>query len=87
MTDVNEIRALKASLRGAMETAAALGALQQKVDAIDEQADVSAEMIDELGRVTLANALASNALRGLVETMRVRRGMSAVASEASGSSE
>ena len=87
MTDVNEIRALKASFRGASQTATALAALQQKVEAFDEHAEVSAEMIDELGRVTLAHALASNALRGLVETMRVRRGMSAVASEASGSSE
>ena len=77
MADVNEIRALKASLRGATDTASTLATLQQKVDALDEHSEVDAEVIEELARVTLAHALASNALRGLVDGMRTRRGLSA----------
>jgi hypothetical protein len=73
MTDLNEIRALKASFQGALDTAAALEALKGKVLALDASADVSVEDLEELGRVTLAHAVSSQALRGLVETMRARR--------------
>ena len=73
MSDVNEIRALKASLRGAIDTAQSLSQLQQKVDALDDHADPHAAMLEELTRVTLAHAVASQALRGLVETMVKRR--------------
>jgi hypothetical protein len=73
MTDPNEIRALKASLRGAVDTAAALAALQVKVEALDEHGDIPAEDLEELSRVTAGHAMASTALRGLVGTMQTRR--------------
>jgi len=73
MTDPNEIRALKASLRGALDTAAALAALQAKVDALDEHGDIAAEDLEELSLVTSGHAVASTALRGFVSTMQTRR--------------
>lgn len=73
MTDLNEIRALKASFQGALDTAAVLGALKDRVMAFDPSADVSLEDLEELGRVTLAHAVSSQALRGLIEAMRARR--------------
>ncbi len=73
MSDPNEIRALKASLAGAIDTAAALSAIQSKVDALDERGDVAADLLDELARVSAAHAIASTALRGLVNTMLARR--------------
>ena len=79
MADVNEIRALKASLRGAIDTASTLEGLREKVEALDEHAEVDNALIEELGRLTVAHAVASNALRGLVEAMRARRGIGAPA--------
>jgi hypothetical protein len=79
MSDPNEIRALKASLRGAMDTAERLSALQAKVEALDEHGDIPAEDLEELARVTAAHAVASAALRGLVVTMQTRRGAGASA--------
>jgi HAMP domain-containing protein len=73
MTDSNEIEALKASFRGALNTAAALAALEDRVLALDPRADIPAEDLDELGRVTLAHAVSSQALRGLIESIRARR--------------
>jgi hypothetical protein len=73
MTDSNEIEALKASFRGALSTADTLAALTDKVMALDLAAGVSSEVLDELGRVTLAHAVSSQALRGLIERMRRRR--------------
>lgn len=73
MTDLNEIRALKASFQGALDSADALEALKDKVLGLDSSADVSAEDLEELGRVTLAHAVSSQALRGLIESMRARR--------------
>jgi hypothetical protein len=73
MTDLNEINALKASFLGALGTAAALEALKDKVMALDPGAQISADDLDELGRATLAHAVSSQALRGLVESMRARR--------------
>jgi hypothetical protein len=75
MADTNEIEALKASLRGALSTADALAAIRQKVEAFDSRGDVPADNLEELARLTLANAVAAQALRGLVETMRTRRGV------------
>lgn len=75
MPDPNEIAALKASLRGALATGERLAALQQKVDALDARADIAPEDLEELSRLTAAHAVASAALRGLVDTMRVRRGV------------
>jgi hypothetical protein len=73
MTDTNEIEALKASFRGAINTAAALGALKDSIEALDPRGDVAADGLEELARVTLAHAVAAQALRGLVDTMRARR--------------
>ena len=74
MADSNEIAALKASFRGALSTAASLQGLQQHVEAIDPAAEIAAADLEELARVTAAHAIASAALRGLVETMLRRRG-------------
>lgn len=73
MSDPNEIRALKASMRGAIDTAETLAALQPAVEALDERGEVSQETLDELARVSAAHAIASNALRGLINTMLARR--------------
>jgi hypothetical protein len=73
MADSNEIEALKASFRGALSTAAALAALEDRILALDPRADIPAEDLDELGRVTLAHAVSSQALRGLIESIRARR--------------
>ena len=73
MTDVNEVRALKASLQGALDTARALEAIESKVMSLDPGAEVTADDLEELGRVTLAHAVSSQALRGFVESMRTRR--------------
>jgi hypothetical protein len=72
MTDSNGIEALKASFRGALNTAEALAALKDKVMALNPEAPISHEELDELGRVTLAHAVSSQALRGLIETLRRR---------------
>jgi len=73
MTDLNEINALKASFLGALDTAALLEALRDKVIALDPGAQISGDDLDELGRATLAHAVSSQALRGFVESMRARR--------------
>jgi hypothetical protein len=73
MPNSNEIEALKASFRGALSTAIALQSLQSKVEALDATGEVSREVLEELARVTAAHAVASAALRGLVETMIARR--------------
>jgi hypothetical protein len=69
MSDPNEIGALKAAFRGVSSTTAALQAISDKIGS-----DISPEDLEELARVTLAHAVASQALRGLVDTMRARRG-------------
>jgi len=73
MSDVNEIRALKASLRGAIDTAQTVAGLQAKVEAIDDQAEPDPELLAELARITTGHAVAASALRGLVESMLKRR--------------
>jgi hypothetical protein len=72
MTDPGAIEALKASYRGALSTADALAALNDKVMALDPSTGISSQELDELGRVTLAHAVSSQALRGLIETLRAR---------------
>ena len=74
MTDPNEIRALKASLRGVLDSAAALAALQEKVEGLDDRGDVSVEDLEGLGSAAAGNAVAASALRGLIGTMQTRRG-------------
>jgi hypothetical protein len=77
MTDPNEIAALKASFRGALSTAESLAALNGRIESLDPNGEVSAADLEDLARVTAAHATASAALRGLVETMRSRRGIGA----------
>jgi hypothetical protein len=74
MADPNEIEALKASTRGALTAADALRALHAKVEAMDGHSEITPDDLEELGRITLAHAVAAQALRGLVETMRNRLG-------------
>ena len=78
MSQVNEFAALQASLRGAIATADALAQLAPRVDALDLHAEISPTDLEELARVTAAHAIASNALRGLVNTMLARRGVGSV---------
>jgi hypothetical protein len=73
MPDPNEIKALQSSFRGALSTAAALQSLQSTVEGLDSAGEVSNEWLEELARVAAAHAVASAALRGLVETMIARR--------------
>lgn len=73
MANSSEVEALKASFRGALSTAAALHSLESKIESIDASGEVGQEVLEELGRVTAAHAIASAALRGLVETMIARR--------------
>jgi hypothetical protein len=77
MSDPNEIEALRASFRGALATADALASLKERVEGLDPRGDVSAADLEELARITAAHALASAALRGLVNTMLTRRGAGA----------
>lgn len=85
MVDLTEIEALKASLRGARSAAAALADVAARVEATDVRSDVADGDLDDLQRLTLANALAAQALRGLVESMLKRRGKLAAAAVESGS--
>lgn len=79
MTDLNETRALKASFRGALDTASNLAAMREQVEALDDHAEIGADRLEELARLTAAQAVASAALRGLVHTMQTRRGAGASA--------
>ena len=72
MADPNEIEALKASMRGALSAAASLASLKQKVEGLDTHDGIAPDDLEELARLSLAHAVAAQALRGLVETMRVR---------------
>lgn len=74
MLDPNELQALRAALRGALATSAALKQIDERLDAaLAPGADISNDDLAELARVTLAHAVSAQALRGLVETMRTRR--------------
>jgi hypothetical protein len=74
MPDVTEIEALKASVRGARGAADALATVATKVEGTDPLGDIAEGDLDNLQRLSLANAIAAQALRGLVETMLKRRG-------------
>ena len=73
MTDHNEIRALKASFLGAIDTAASLASLQERVAAIDDHGEIDPALLEELARVATGHAVASAALRGFIGTMQARR--------------
>lgn len=79
MVDLTEIDALKASLRGARGAATALDDVAARVESAGAHADVADADLDDLQRLSLANALAAQALRGLVESMLKRRGKIAAA--------
>lgn len=74
MPDLTEIEALKASLRGARRAAEALSEVAVRIEAVDPRSDVPDADLDDLQRLSLANAVAAQALRGLVESMLKRRG-------------
>jgi hypothetical protein len=73
MSDPTEVEALKASFRGALATADALGALLAQIDGLDPHAPIAAADLEPLARASLAHAIASQALRGLVAAMLARR--------------
>ena len=75
MVDPSEIAALKASFRGALRTAEGLNELAARIEALDAHTEIPAADLEELSRVTAAHAIASGALRGLVNTMLARRGV------------
>jgi hypothetical protein len=77
MSDPSELAALKASLRGAVAAAQALAPVADRLEQLPPGSDVLPADLDELTRLSLANAIAAQALRGLVETMLVRRGEAA----------
>jgi hypothetical protein len=79
MTDVNETRALKASLRGALDSGIQLAEIQERVDALDEHAEIDGGLLDDLTRLPAAHAVASAALRGLVNAIQTRRSAGASA--------
>ena len=78
MADPNEIEALKAAVRGAINSAESLAALRDRIESLDSHGDVSEADLAEIARVTAAHAISSAALRGLVEGMRARRGSVAI---------
>jgi HAMP domain-containing protein len=77
MADPNEIEALKASWRGALATSESLLELRTRIESFDPRGEIDAADLDEIARVTLAHAVAAQALRGFVNSMRTRRGASA----------
>ncbi|MGH9411483.1 MAG: hypothetical protein ACRD1V_18775 [Vicinamibacterales bacterium] len=82
MADPNELQALAAALRGAMESAEGLASVRTRVQALARGGDVADADLDDLQRLSLTNALAAEALRGLIETMLRRRGKAAAAAVA-----
>lgn len=74
MADSNEIGALRASLRGAREAAERLNDVATRIEGLDPTDGVADADFDALQRLSLANALAAEALRGFVESMLRRRG-------------
>src|SRR3954452_20591939 len=74
MADSNEIEALKASMRGVRRSAEALTELAPRVDSLDSRAEIEDADLEALQRLSLAHAVAAQALRGLVEAMLRRRG-------------
>lgn len=75
MADAREIEALKASFRGVLSSAAALGLHKDRVSAMSAEADPQPAELADLLKVVAAHATASAALRGLLVTMLDRRGV------------
>ena len=74
MVDPNEIEALKASMRGVRRSAEALSGPAGRVESLDPHIEISDGDLEDLRRLSLAHAIAAEALRGFVETMLRRRG-------------
>lgn len=74
MSDLNELEALKASMRGVHRSAEALAGLRERVEAVDPQSGITDTDLDDLQRLSSAHAVAAQALRGLVQSMLRRRG-------------
>jgi hypothetical protein len=68
----SEIAALKASLAGALETGERLREVKAMIDGLSPDADLPGQALDDLHRMTAAHAMASQALRGLVEQIRAK---------------
>jgi hypothetical protein len=83
MADPNEIAALQASFQGALGTAERLAGFSDRIRGLAPASELDEETLEELGRVTAAHAIASNALRGLIVTMLRRRGREGAAIPAS----
>lgn len=73
MSDPSELEALKASLRGVAAAAQALAPVADRIEQLPAGSDIAQEDLDELTRLALANSIAAQALRGLLNTMAVRR--------------
>lgn len=73
MTDPSAILALKNAWRGAVESSERLATLAPGVQALPEDAPVSAEDLDRYHAASLAQANAVMALRGLIEELRRRQ--------------
>ena len=73
MTNSNELAALGAAFRGALATAESLAGLAPQIGELNPAADIDPGLLEELSRVSAAHAVASAALRGLVESMQRRR--------------
>ena len=58
---------------------ARLAEIQQRVDGLDDHVEIDAGLLDDLARLTAAHAVASAALRGLVNAMQTRRSAGASA--------
>jgi hypothetical protein len=84
MADLTEIEALKASMRGALRAAEAMNKVGTAVNDIEPRGDIGEADLEDLRRLSLANAVAAQALRGLVETMLKRRGKIQAVAEDSG---
>jgi len=74
MSDPNEIEALRASMRGVRRSAEALGGMNERIEALDGQSDISDTDLEDLQRLSSAHAVAAQALRGLVQSILRRRG-------------
>lgn len=73
MPDSSEIAALKASFRGVLAAAESLSALRDRVASLGAVSDIPVGDLEDLARLSAANALAATALRGLVETLKKKQ--------------
>jgi hypothetical protein len=70
MSDVNAVMALKNAWNGAVAASARVGELAASVQSLPEDAPVASLDLEAYQRVTLAQANAVMALRGLIEQLQ-----------------